>query len=524
MDLPDRSLKIAFSFFVKVFPMAFILGTQAVYAQSSLSMDALPSQNLELSSPTFKIKPNQLRVRHRLSGLDTHWTEPSDEMNFVIRFILSGGKKVKRIAFPVTQQSPGWTGDLENTPYSTQKHQIPIPANTKQVQLIITSSGSPQAVGIYAIKGLNISVIKNEKISPFFADGLQVDPPIRIWNRSGTRPSMAHEGPAFPTELRLIDTDITAHADWSFVKLIKGDALIIKWEEAYSIGKGGPRPITYDRLPPGDYSLEAEELDINGQPTGNIKTIQHIVPRPFWKSWWFWLLCLVAIASTVLLFFRWAVRHRIRRAVRHARLLEKERLRIAMDLHDDIGPRLSQISLIGSHARMREEDSKSKESFLQITQLTGELANSLSETVWMLSPKNNDLESLIGFLCRIASELCRVGGMRCRIDADNVEDDIHISQEFRHHFVLLVKEALNNTLKHSKAEEVRLQVKLHDKQLRIVVSDDGVGSQKKKITPGNGLESMKRRMAELNGTFTMEEAETGGFQIYLSAPLKQKEY
>ena len=35
---------------------------------------------------------------------------------------------------------------------------------------------------------------------------------------------------------------------------------------------------------------------------------------------------------------------------------------------------------------------------------------------------------------------------------------------------------------------------------------------------------MKRRMAELNGTFTMEEAETGGFQIYLSAPLKQKEY
>ena len=246
MDLPDRSLKIAFSFFVKVFPMAFILGTQAVYAQSSLSMDALPSQNLELSSPTFKIKPNQLRVRHRLSGLDTHWTEPSDEMNFVIRFILSGGNKVKRIAFPVTQQSPGWTGDLENTPYSTQKHQIPIPANTKQVQLIITSSGSPQAVGIYAIKGLNISVIKNEKISPFFADGLQVDPPIRIWNRSGTHPSMAHEGPAFPTELRLIDTDITAHADWSFVKLIKGDALIIKWEEAYSIGKGGPRPITYD--------------------------------------------------------------------------------------------------------------------------------------------------------------------------------------------------------------------------------------------------------------------------------------
>lgn len=475
-------------------------------------------------APTFKINPSELRVRHRLAGYDEHWTEVPDEMNFVIRFILPDGNEVSRITFPITKQSPAWTGDIENTPFAIQEHQIPIPAGTEKAQFVISSSGSPAAVGTYVIKRLNVSVIENEKISPLVVNGHQVEPAIRSWHRSGTNPLMAHEGLNFPEEVRLIDTDIAAHADWSFAKLIKGDLLIIKWEEAYSIGLGGTRSITYDRLPPGNYLFEIEELNIEGKAVGDIRTLRHIVPRPFWQTWWFWLICLAAIASIILLFLRSAVKRRVRRAVRHTRLLENERLRIAMDLHDDIGTRLSQISLISSHARMKGKDPESKKSFLQITQLTGELANSLSETVWMLSPKNNDLESLIGFLCRITSELCRVGEMRCRIDADEVEDDVHISQEFRHHFLLSVKEALNNTLKHSKAKEVQLQIKLHNKELRITITDDGVGPQKENTTSGNGLESMKRRMTELNGTFKMKEAESGGFQIHLTAPLKQDEY
>lgn len=498
--------------------------TSSALAQDRPEITVLSSESSDLSSPTFRINPTDLRVRHRLSGLDNHWTEPSDEMNFTIRFILPNGNEANRITFPVTKQSADWTGDPNNSPFSTQEHKIPIPKDVRKIALSMSSSGAPASVGVYAIRSLNLSTVQGKKAFPIFIDGLQAEPSINKWNRSGTRHSIAHKGPNFPVELRLIDNDIKAHADWSFSSPIKGDHILIKWEEAYSIGKGGPRPVTYERLPPGDYLLEIEELNIQGEPLGTISYLKHIVPRPFWKTWWFWTLCLAVIATTVLLFIRSAVKRRVRRAVRHTRLLENERLRIAMDLHDDIGTRLSQISLIVSHARMKGSDPESGKSLLQITQLIGELANSLSETVWMLSPKNNDLESLIGFLCRIASDLCRVGEMRCRIDADDIEDDIQISQEFRHHFVLSVKEALNNTLKHSKAEEVRLQIKLHDKKLKIMISDDGIGSQQKPITLGNGLESMKRRMTELNGTFFREDDASGGFQIHLSAPLQQEKY
>ena len=511
------------SLFHQILKAALISLLFPALAQSELKVDD-SSQSFDLSSPTFKIKPTELRVRHRLSEQDDHWRELSDEMNFVIRFISSDGNEVKRITFPVTEQSPGWTGDVDNTPFSPQEQKISIPESSTKIQIIISSSGSPAAVGIYAIKGIHASVIENQKTTPLLIDGLQVKPANRGWSRSGTHHSIAHEGPNFPAELRLIDNDTKAHADWLFAETIKGDTLHIQWEEAFSIGFGGPRSITYDRLSPGDYLFEIEELNIEGQSLGEIRTLQLNVPIPFWTTWWFWIICLAALASTVLLFLRSAVKRRFRRALRHASLLENERLRIAMDLHDDIGTRLSQISLIGSHARMKSKDDESEKSFLHITQLSSELTNSISETVWMLSPKNNDLESLIGFLCRIASELCRVGEMRCRINADEVEDDIRISQEFRHHFVLSVKEALNNTLKHSKAEEVQLQIKLHDKELRVIVSDNGVGPQKKTITPGNGLVSMKRRMTELNGTFSMKESESRGFQIHLTAPLKQAAY
>jgi signal transduction histidine kinase len=505
-------------------PLFIFMGISTGLAQSDFRVEPT-SPDANLSSPTFRIVPNDLRVRHRLTGLDPDWIEEPEEMNFVIRFILSSGDEANRVTFPITGQSRGWSGDLATTPFTLREERVVIPPDVKQVQFSISSSGAPQAVGVYAIKGVHISVFENQKISPLFVDGIHKKPPEHIWNRSGTRPSMALEGPNFPAELWLVDTDITAHADWaSFLMAVKGESLLIKWEEAYSIGQGGIQTTTYDRLPPGDYRLEVEELDIYGNPQGVIKSLNLLVPRPLIQTWWFWLLCFGAIAAIVLLLLHSAVKRRVRRAVRHARILEKERLRIAMDLHDDIGTRLSQISLISSHARIGAARSESKEALQHITHLTGELANSLSETVWMLNPKNNDLESLIGFLCRIASDLCRVGKIRCRIDADPIDHDIAISREFRHHFVLCVKEALNNSLKHSQASEIKMTIKIDEKNMTVKVTDNGVGFTFDQSNPGNGLTSLKRRMSELNGSFRIEHPDSQGVEIILIAPLKQNTF
>ena len=197
-----------------------------------------------------------------------------------------------------------------------------------------------------------------------------------------------------------------------------------------------------------------------------------------------------------------------------------------MDLHDDIGTSLSQISLAGSHARFKAKDSHTKASIQEMIDLAGNLSASLSETVWMLNPKNNDLESLIVFLSRISSELCRTANFRCRINAIPTSDDIPISREFRHHFVLSAKEAFNNALKHSRGSEVHLEIKIvqsKEKHLSVTVSDDGIGLDETCRNSGNGLGSLKRRMNTLGGTCHFQHPDSGGTAVCLFAPLKQNQ-
>lgn len=477
------------------------------------------------ASPAFKVVPGDQRFRFRLDGLESKWTETSDDMNFFVRFIREDRILVDRIAFPITGSSPGWNGDLDLAVFVPRNETVSIPPGIKQIQIGISSSGSPNALGVYAIKHLNVTSIKDQKITPLLIQGKNPSLTEQSWHPSGTQPSMAQRGPGFPAQLHIIDTDLTAHADWVTVPIpISGDQIKIDWLEAYSIGAGGNVDLRYSRLPPGKYQLKVEELDIMGNPQAKTAPIDLIVPRPLWQTWWFWLLSLSAITLIIFFFGRSVVRRRVQRAIRHTRLIENERLRIAMDLHDDIGTRLSRISLAASHAGMKSSDQNSTKSFQEITELTGDLAGSLSETVWMLSPKNNDLESLIVFLSRIASELCRAGDFRCRIHAPPLNDDIAIAQEFRHHFVISVKEAFNNALKHSQGSEIQLEMKIENENLCVSLSDNGIGFEESKTTTGNGLGNLKARMRDLKGSCSFHNSESGGSKIVMKAPLKQAEY
>ncbi|MDA7533948.1 ATP-binding protein [Akkermansiaceae bacterium] len=505
------------------------LQTAALTAETKTQpLELSLSQNSDdLSSPTFKVDPGQDRFRFRLRGLESRWEEPPDTMNVVVRFFQKDTTESQRIAFPVSGSSEGWNDNIENSRYSSQTQSIPIPSGFDRAQVIITSSGSPQSLGVFSIRNLNVSIFSAQNEKKLLVDGFNPIWTKTLWKKSGTRPSMAQPGPTFPAELRLIDDDLKTHADWVTPPMpIVGDRLQITWKEAFSIGAGGPTNPIYDRLPPGNYQLQVERINVFGKPSGEISTIELEVPRPIWQTWWFWLLNLIAVVFLVFLFGRSIVKRRVRRAIRHTRLIENERLRIAMDLHDDIGTSLSQISLAGSHARFKAKDSHTKASIQEMIDLAGNLSASLSETVWMLNPKNNDLESLIVFLSRISSELCRTANFRCRINAIPTSDDIPISREFRHHFVLSVKEAFNNALKHSRGSEAHLEIKIiqcKGKHLSITISDDGIGLDETRRNSGNGLGSLKRRMNTLGGTCHFQNPDSGGTAVCLFAPLKQNE-
>ncbi len=543
---PKIALRNNLMYFLKTLPRALCLlplllpfraaGQEAPSTAIEVFVDqaSTPVAEQEITVPHdttelgFAVKPKSLRVRYKLEGLDKDWRQRTDEMNFMVRFLNKNGDQILQVYFSTIGESAGWKGSVAKSDFISRRETVTVPAGAEYLSVAMSSSGPAEAVGIMAVTGIMVTSVDSDPKREFLVDSLVPGSKNLDWIKSGTHPSMATtfypdgEGKGSPIFV-ITDDDVTAHADWAtglyaLPKVVPGEKLEVRWQEAYSIGMGDPFRSNYERLPPGSYRFVVEDLAVSGTPLNTGATVTLEVPRPYWENPWFWLGGAVLAGGLATLVGRHLIRRRINRHLRNAQLIADERLRIARDLHDDLGTRLSHISLLGAHAESSSTDDEAKASFRQITDMSGELISALSQTVWMLNPKNNDLESLVDFLCRLVSELCRLKEIRCRIDAMSVTGNRPISHEFRHNFSLSVKETVNNALKHSKATEIGMKIHLEGPVLHITIKDNGIGiCQARK--GGSGLESIKQRMASIRGRCAIEEFENDGLQVSLEAPV-----
>ncbi len=477
----------------------------------------------------FRVRPQSFRTRYRLEGLDADWKERTDPVAFMVQFLNGNGDRILQRTYATTGISEGWNNSVEESTFTERRESITVPDGAEYLSIIISTAGPPSAVGFFAVSGITITSEGGGENpgTTFLRDCRVPGSTAPLWIKSGTHPSMAHavnleDDEASPI-LILRDDDATAHADWAtgiyaLPKVSPGEILDVRWKEVHNIGAGGDFAVSYERLPPGGYRLVAEELTLSGDPVGRITSVPVVVPLPYWKNVWFWLGCSLAVAALAILYGHHLIRRKINRHLRHAQLITDERLRIARDLHDDLGTRLSHISLLGSYAESKVSDEEARASLRQITNMSGELISTLSETVWMLNPKNNQLEALVDFLCRLVSELCRLSEIRCRIDAMSVMHNPTLSHEVRHNVSLSVKEVVNNALKHACATEIRMRIWLEGHILRIAVADDGVGISGD-AKRGNGLENIEQRMAFIRGKCLIAEIPEGGVRVSLDVPL-----
>ena len=485
----------------------------------------------DTSALRFLVNPRVPRVRYKLSGLDPKWRERTAEMFFLIRFLKKNGDQISQEVFPAVGTSPGWNGSLEKSVFTPRHETVTVPQGANSFSVVISSAGPPTVVGVFAVTGITIqSKTQGDAAGvTYMIDGRVPNSKGTVWGKSGTHPTMAsalhldnadEKSPVFIIN----DDDIEAHADWItgnriLPQVVPGETLELQWSEVYCGGSGGSFSAIYERLPAGRYRFEVEELSITGEPLHTVAPVAVEVPRPYWQNIWFWVVgaALIAVLSTV--GGRYLIRKRITRHLEKAQLISDERLRIARDLHDDLGTRLSHISLLSAFAESHSPDSKTGSSLGQISTMSRELISALSETVWMLNPKNNELEALVDFLCRLVSELCRLAEIRCRIDALSVTENLPISHEFRHNMSLAVKESVNNALKHSFATEIKLSIQLEGKILKISVADNGVGITREPGKTSLGLANIAQRMAAIRGKCDIAPIENDGLKISLEAPI-----
>jgi signal transduction histidine kinase len=296
----------------------------------------------------------------------------------------------------------------------------------------------------------------------------------------------------------------------------------------YSIGWGGAGESDYAYLPPGNYSFQLQALTEKGDWTGAAVSLPMIVVPPFWQTLWFRAVIVLIVIGALLAGVRHATRRKMKlqlEKVDRQRALELERTRIARDIHDDLGANLTQIALLSELAQTDLEQPLQARSHLkQIFTTAGAVARQLDEIVWAISPANDTLEQFVSYICKYAQDYLRLAGIRCRLEIPEPVPELAMSSAQRHDLFLAVKEALHNVVKHARAAQVSLCLKVQDGSLVLVIEDNGQGMALPgaQAATGNGLKNMHNRLKYVGGMFEQKSEPGVGTTVRLVLPLNQR--
>jgi signal transduction histidine kinase len=223
-------------------------------------------------------------------------------------------------------------------------------------------------------------------------------------------------------------------------------------------------------------------------------------------------------------------RRRLRRRLEiseRQRAVELERSRIARDIHDDLGSHLTRITMLSESARGQlDQPAEARAGLVHIYDTAREMTRAMDEIVWAVNPRHDTVEGLANYLEKFALDFLGAAGIRCRLDFPEQFPRGPLTSEVRHNLFLAFKEALHNVVKHAGAPEAFIELRIGPETLELAVKDDGRGFQPGDLNPGqdrlsggNGLENMRRRLDTVGGTCEIHSAHGQGTQVVFRIPV-----
>jgi signal transduction histidine kinase len=194
--------------------------------------------------------------------------------------------------------------------------------------------------------------------------------------------------------------------------------------------------------------------------------------------------------------------------------IERERARIARDLHDEVGACLTRISLL---AELAKGNPGGAEHLAGLGEAAHEAVRALDRIVWAVNPRHDHLASFVDYTSQRAGELLEAAGIRCRLELPDAADSRPLPPDFRRQVFLMVQEAVHNAAKHSGAGEVALQISPAPDFLRIRVADNGRGFDPA-VTKGDGLGNMAARASEIGGVCRISSESGRGVTVEFELP------
>lgn len=290
---------------------------------------------------------------------------------------------------------------------------------------------------------------------------------------------------------------------------------------------GAAAAIGYYRLHVNPYSPLETDVTINvtisswGIPLWYDKFTLHVTP-PWWRTTWayiaYGLLVLGSFGGTLRYVETKKLKKRIE-LLEKERTLERERARISQDMHDEVGATLTEIAILSELAKKMPEEAQKH--VQQISERSAEVIDSIGEIVWALNPKNDTLDNLIAYVRRYAVKYLSLAGINCKFVSPDDIPSMDLPTEVRRNLFLVIKEALHNIVKHSEATEVSVRVICIQDRLAISIVDNGRGFvMDERLASGNGLENMKKRIADIGGVYNIESASKKGTRVSIEVTPK----
>lgn len=483
------------------------------------------------------------RLRYKLEGYDDAWQDLSVKMRAIIYFRDRSGQVVGSSEFYLAGETPGWRGTVESSDFVTRRETATAPARAASARLSFISHGGNEGLGMFGVDAVRLRVAQAPGKPPKVHDlsvilGTDLAHPLGTpanWVREGSRAELAlllkRPTPTPHPILAIQDDSPLFFGNWAlniFIPVAPSNHVTLEWQTAHSIGGSGAGQAEYSRLKPGRYWFRVAAAKANGELIGQEVSLPLVVVAPLYQRWEFWLVTGALAAAVAAWIGRVAVQRRMQRqvaALEQEQTMERERARIARDLHDNIGAGLTEIAMQSDwvHNDLAQGPTgETRQRVERIRQSATELARSVDEIVWAINPANDTVRRFVNYLTQCTAQFLDAAGLRVRFDIPEEMPSTALAGKARHCLFLAVREALNNAVRHARADLIRLEIRAENPSLRIAVEDNGCGFAPEETTAAGtheGLTNMRRRMEEIGGRFQITSHPGGGTRVEFIAPL-----
>jgi ligand-binding sensor domain-containing protein/signal transduction histidine kinase len=294
------------------------------------------------------------------------------------------------------------------------------------------------------------------------------------------------------------------------------------------IYNGSNNQAVYTNLDPGEYRFKVKATNSDGIWNDSPAVLTIKVVPPFWKTWWFYTLSAVLTGFAAAGFYNYKVRRKVKRLLEIERIksLEREKVReqASKDYHDELGHKLTRISLYGRriNRKMNGEMNGITGEINSIIETSNSLRDSAKDLIWALNPEEDTLYDFCVRLKNFGNELYEETGISFNMDESPESfKSVSLGMDYKRNMIYIFKEAMNNALKYARCRNVTMEVLFKDSLIKVILTDDGTGFDKDNASKGYGLKNIVSRAKYLNGRIDISSCPGNGTRVELSIDINK---